>query len=759
MFAHSAEGRPPSEWEPLSHHLARVGQRAASFAEAFGWAEAARVAGRLHDIGKCSAEFQAYISHTGEDSVGARGPDHSTAGAREVAKAYKGPLGRMLAFAIAGHHAGLADFDGLDRRLTEKKICDFSGWEVHAGKLPTIDALRPRNAPTMSREAGFTQAFLARMIFSCLVDADFLETERYYASVHGETVERGGHQAPPQLLDRLRGHMGQLRLRASDTPLNRLRNEIRDHAVGKAPLAPGLFTLTAPTGSGKTLASLAFALEHAVRHGLQRVIYVIPYTSIIEQTAQVFREALETDADVLEHHSSFDWEKFRSVPAADSEGPDGLRKLRRAAENWEAPVIVTTAVQFFESLFAARTSQCRKLHNMARSVIILDEAQTLPIHVVRPCLAALDELARNYRASVVICTATQPAWRQKDRALVDRAGRNLGLEIENERELAPRPAEIYEALRRVRVEWRHEAVTDAAIAERFVERPQILCIVNSRRHARSLFETIREQAGATHLTTLMCAQHRRLVLQDVRGRLAAGKPVRLVATSLVEAGVDLDFPEVWRAAAGLDSVAQAAGRCNREGKAASGLAVVFEPADEQPPHDLKVFYQAARPVLRKFGDPLCLPAVRAYFRELYFQKGDAALDAPRLEGEVFPILRNIADRGLDFTFQTVARAFSLIQDAMEPVAVPFDDRGEALLDALSRADRPTRAQLRELQQYLVPIPNRTRGEWLAAGLLHPIHPRLGEALLKLRDMALYEERTGLQVVDKFQRAAESNIIS
>src|SRR5690606_29547008 len=264
----------------------------------------------------------------------------------------------------------------------------------------------------------------------------------------------------------------------------------------KAALPPGLFTLTVPTGGGKTLTSLSFAMRHAAAHGLRRVIYVIPFTSIIEQTAEIFRKDIGLGDAVLEHHSSFDWGK--QEPARendeDSEGPAGLAKLRRDAENWNAPIIVTTAVQFFESLFAARTSRARKLHNLAKSVIIIDEAQSIPIHLLRPCMAAIDELARNYGASVVLCTATQPALRRHDDALPLRAkDQPDGFDIPDDRELAPDPKHLYDKLRRVDVEWKREPVTDAEIAARFAEQPQMLCIVNSRRHARDLFTLLRDQ--------------------------------------------------------------------------------------------------------------------------------------------------------------------------------------------------------------------------------------------------------------------------
>lgn len=298
---------PIPEWEKLADHLDAVAGRAAAFAAAFGWAQAGHVAGLLHDIGKCSDEFAAYIERSAAGEQGLRGPDHSTAGARVAEKSYAFPIGRLLSHIIAGHHAGLSDWEKLERRL---------GTDYRIARHETIPRLSAGIAATVRfrehRERGFTRAFLIRMRFSCLVDADFLETERFYAKAKGEPLERGGHLALERLRNQLRVHMAGVTLEAAEKnpgKLNALRAEVLEHAVAKAESRPGLFTLTVPTGGGKTLASLAFALEHAVRHGLCRVIYVIPYTSIIEQTADVFRAALDTKDDILEHHASFDWER------------------------------------------------------------------------------------------------------------------------------------------------------------------------------------------------------------------------------------------------------------------------------------------------------------------------------------------------------------------------------------------------------------------------------------------------------------------
>jgi CRISPR-associated endonuclease/helicase Cas3 len=759
-YAHSLPDRPESDWEPLAAHLDAVARRAAEFATPFGWAETARLAGQLHDIGKFSAKFQAYI----KDSMAGRPVtrvDHSTAGARVAAEIYGVVLGKMLAHIVAGHHAGLADARDIERRLGSGYVIErFDAWPGRAC-LPEQKVLLPTIRQEPEVERGFGKAFLIRMLFSCLVDADFLETEAFYAGAEGRPAERGGFSDLAALRDRLRSHMARLKAEAGQKNpgrLNDLRSEVLDAAITGAEKQPGFFTLTVPTGGGKTLASLSFALEHALEHRLRRVVYVIPFTSIIEQTAEAFREALDATDDVLEHHANFNWDRLPPSGWADVEDVNALVKLRKAAENWEAPIVVTTSVQFFESLFANRTSRCRKLHNLANSVIVLDEAQTLPIRLLRPCMAAIDELQRNYGASVVLCTATQPALRQEDEF-------ERGLPISQDRELAPDPERLYAELERFKVEWRPEPIGDDVIAARFTEQPQMLCIVNSRAHARALFDAIRGLDGACHLTTLMCPRHRRMVLADLRETLNAGRPVRLVATSLIEAGVDIDFPEVWRAATGLDSIAQAGGRCNREGMLpGGGRVVVFESAEHKPQKDIASFWQAARPALRRHGEQvLGLGGIRDYFRELYWQKGDKALDAALVDG-LPGVLPAIADRATDlhFPFASIADGFRMIEDFMEPVVIPWssgpDDQEVArLLARIGSMDRPPVGDLRKLQQYTVAIPPRARGDWLAKGALAPVHPALGDVLLRFVDLAHYDEATGVRLDRPEYRSAESNI--
>ena len=735
----SADGQP---WQRLSVHLEGTAARAATFLEAVGLAEWGRAAGLLHDLGKYTDQFQARLEGS------PRRFDHAAPGARLAVARYENPSGKMLAFCVAGHHTGLANgVDGerttaLEDRLRGTVSMPDPIWEQEIA-LPSrlgTPRIKPRNKDT----AGFCAAFFIRMVFSALVDADFLDTEAYYAGLEGTPPARGEHPDLAELSRRLDEHLDDLQAKAESNVVNDRRREVLAHVRRGAAEPRGVFALTVPTGGGKTLASLAFALDHAVRHGLDRVIYVIPYMSIIEQTASVFRSALEDGDDavnfVIEHHSTFDEERIGERESRD--------KLRLAMENWDAPIIVTTAVQFFESLFANRPSRCRKLHNIANSVVILDEAQTLPLKHLRPCVAALDELARNWRSSVVLCTATQPALAESD-------GFKGG--FEEVQELAPEPKRLHETLKRTRM---HQVgvLSDAELVDRLNASPRVLCIVNTRRHARELYEQLADAEGACHLSTWMCAAHRRARLDTVQQRLAGGEPVRLIATSLVEAGVDLDFPVVWRAEAGLESIIQAAGRCNREGRAPHGDVFVFEPAageGRKPPAEIAQFADAARSVMRSHRDPTSLDAIPAYFRELYWSKGDAALDTKQ-------ILRQCAERRRtqDFPFETIARDFHLIDDLQAPVVVRWagrdgnDDTAAGLLRDLEHVPRPGRIQ-RRLQQYVVQIPPRQRDALIAKGAARVIREADFERqFVALENLDLYDEHVGLKSDDPTFRTAE-----
>ncbi|WP_114393148.1 CRISPR-associated endonuclease Cas3'' [Oleisolibacter albus] len=395
FYAHSGKDGDFATWELLAKHLQEVADRAGGLASRFDQPIVGRVLGLLHDAGKATDAYQLYIQKKGPS------PDHSTAGAVIARERYGKHWGTLLAACIAGHHAGLADGEGSGLKDGLTSLEDRLARVKNVPALPDGVAL-PDPAlvrTSMKHLNGFRRSLLGRMLFSALIDADRLATEAFYTDLNGQTVERGCDIGLPLLRDRLTAHLDAVAAKAradveadpSLGPVNDLRARVLTHVLAQADREPGLFSLTVPTGGGKTLASLAFALNHAVHWGKRRVIYVIPFTSIVEQTADVFRRALGEDDAILEHHSGFD----AAAPSAktatgtnDAEGPDGAAKARLAAENWDRPVVVTTAVQFFESLFSNRPGKCRKLHNIAGSVIILDEAQTLPQPLLRPDTAS-----------------------------------------------------------------------------------------------------------------------------------------------------------------------------------------------------------------------------------------------------------------------------------------------------------------------------------------------------------------------------------
>lgn len=668
-------------WQLLTEHLANVSDLAGAFAEAFGARNWGRAAGLLHDWGKASEEFQSRLHGSGK-SV-----DHSTAGAQVAASRWKG-AGTLLAACIAGHHGGLSD--GISDRSSalisrlRKSIPVLTGKDElptpeTIGKLP-IKVVPGKNGTDQVRLA-FQISFFVRMLFSCLVDADFLDTERFMDSQ--KSVSRKGYPGLKDMEKRFREKIDFVVQESRATPINLHRKEILESCLTNAQRTPGLFSLTVPTGGGKTLSSLAFALEHALAYGLNRIIYVIPFTSIIEQNAEVFRNFTGRDA-VLEHHSAFDSSKLGQDP----ENNYALRKFELAAENWDAPLIVTTGVQFFESLFSSKPSRCRKLHNIANSVVILDEAQMLPANFLLPCLEALRELAANYRTSVVLCTATQPALSLNS---------EFQKGLEGVREIVPDPRGLYNAFRRVEVE-RAGVLTMNCLLDRLRESSRALCIVNTRFEASEVFKGLQDLDGSFHLSALMCPEHRSQHLALIKDRLQKGLSCRVVSTRLIEAGVDIDFPLVFRALAGIDSIAQAAGRCNREGKLPHyGRLVVFQFENRMPPGPFRAPSEIAAEMMRKYPDDiLSLEVVEDYFRHLYWRAGDL-LDAEKI--------MDLLEEGLKdclYPFETVSRKFRIIKEEGEAIIIPFDENARRIIAGLRYAEFP-RSLLREAQIYAVQV--------------------------------------------------------
>jgi CRISPR-associated endonuclease/helicase Cas3 len=730
-LAHSLEGRPESAWEPVDEHLREVAAMAGRFAGAFALPVHGRLAGIWHDLGKYSAEFQDRIragSDASLETLTGR-VDHSTFGARHAHRTLGRP-GWLLAYCIAGHHAGLADAiasghgaSALEKRLSKADVppvpappdsVESPPQSILRSAVAEVERLvaefRSLSFDEDEARRAFQVAFVTRMVFSALVDADSLCTEQFCSP--DRATERSSADMPLQdLATRLRAHVDPIC--RTDTDVNRARAEVLDACRAKAQKPPGVFSLTVPTGGGKTLSSLSFALEHSAVHGLRRVIYAIPFTSIIEQNAAVIRNALERQGErvVLEHHSNL---------APDRE----TRWSSRAAENWDAAVVVTTNVQLFDSLFASSRSRCRRLHRLAQSVIVLDEAQSLPVHVLAPCLAALRELARNYGCTVVLCTATQPAIERRS---------DFAIGLEGVHEIIDDVPALFAALRRTRVELVGTR-SDEDLVDRLVEERQALCIVNTRAHAAELFGALRERRadGLFHLSALMCASHRSQVLARVLAARESGGPCVLISSQVIEAGVDVDFPVVLRAMAGIDSIAQAAGRCNREGKLDSGTVEVFE-TDRRASHAVAGAASDAREILPDHvRDPLSPAAVEAYFALHYWQRSQ---DWDKRD--VLRCFRMSVKHPFHADFRDAASRFRMIEDVQVPVLVPHGE-GRGLIDELCRTERPDRDLLRRLQRYIVGVYERDRDAMLERQVIFD-----HEGIFVLANSDAYDAEVGL----------------
>lgn len=686
---------PDGRWVEhfLDEHLWEVARLAGEFAARFDGSDWANLAGLWHDLGKYSTEFQRYIKTvSGYDAEAhiegkAGRVDHSTAGAIHAVRQL-GAHGRILAYLIAGHHAGLADWSAsemggkaLSKRLDEESGYLFDRIPAQAMHQKILTQPKPTTKPS---GGGDGLHLWLRMLFSCLVDADFLDTEKF---MDGDKADsRKGYRDLPSLLADFDQHMADKTASAEATSVNAIRADILRQCRERAVLNPGLYSLTVPTGGGKTLSGMAFALQHAVQHNKQRIIYVIPYTSIIEQTAGIFREIFGDN--VVEHHANLDPDKEDA-------------RSRLATENWDAPIIVTTNVQFFESLFAARTSRCRKLHNIVGSVVVLDEAQLLPPEFLQPIADVMNQLATHYGVTFVLSTATQPAL-GSFQPFGGKAFRGL----DKVREIMDDPDALYQQLKRVEVSVPADLQTPRdweSVAEELFQYPSVLCIVSRRDDARELHRlmTAKEEGKDTlHLSALMCGEHRSEVIADIKARLQRNEPVRVVSTQLVEAGVDVDFPVVYRALAGLDSIAQAAGRCNREGKQDGlGRVVVFVPPKRAPIGLLRYAEDTSRSLL--FGnkcDVLARDIAKQFFEHLYVR-------APSLDKHGIHELLTQDARDCQIQFRTVAEKFRLIDDSAYQTILVRYGNNDVLLGKLEK-DGPQRWLMRKLQRYSVNIPKR-----------------------------------------------------
>lgn len=697
--------------QTLKDHLCGTAELAGYFAGRFGKADWGYTCGMLHDIGKYSLAFQDKIKNNSNRQV-----DHSTAGAKACFE--KGGMYSFMSYCIAGHHSGLPDYGSSSdpgnaptlqgRKKKHIEDCGAYKSEIHIPEIKTLP-FDPQNSP----DPDFSLSVFIRMLYSCLVDADFLDTE--YFMKEGQTQREAGEE-PSVLLEKLKKHVAGWLLNEDTETVNGRRTEILRHCFECGHKERGIFQLTVPTGGGKTIASLAFALQHAVENQMDRVIYVIPYTSIIEQNAAVFREILG-EQNVLENHYNVDYESTEE-----------LKPMQLASENWDKPVVVTTNVQFFESLFANKSSKCRKLHNIANSVIIFDEAQMLPTDYLKPCIAVMEELAANFGSSIVLCTATQPAlspFFQREMPVT---------------ELCPRVEEQFRFFERVTFQ-NVGTISEDELIEKLQKEEQALCIVNTKKRAQRLYQKMKGE-GVFHLSTAMYPKHRRRVLDKIRQLVKDGKRCILISTSLVEAGVDLDFCTVYRQLAGVDSMIQAAGRCNREGKRAAqdsfAYLFQFEEKEYVPGQQLQI--DVSKMLLSEGEDISSLHGIEKYFEALYHFRGDS-LDKKK-------IFEEFKDKR--YNFAKAAKEFKLIEENTLTVFISREEEAEELLWQIKRQGY-TKSGMRKAGQYCVQLYENDIEKLRGAGMLRQV-PGGIENFYELVDSGQYSEEMGLDLGIEFGMA-------
>jgi CRISPR-associated endonuclease/helicase Cas3 len=709
-IAHTREN--DSETQSIKKHLVSTANKAKDFGNSFNNGDYACICGMLHDIGKYSKDFQNKITNNSNVRV-----DHSTAGAIEINKTIN-LVGKLLAYCIAGHHGGLPDGGNKSDTVNEvtlngrlkraKQLPDYSYFEKEINIADFLPEKFPNIKPL--NKGGFSLSFYIRMIYSCLVDSDFLDTEEFMSI---DKIDRSVNYDYKLFNKKLNNYIA--KFKNKEREINRKRAEILNDCIEKSKHEKGLYTLTVPTGGGKTISSLAFAINHVLEHEMDRIIYVIPYTSIIEQTGKIFKDILGSE-NVLEHHSNFDFKDDEDL---------AFHKLKLSSENWDIPIVVTTNVQFFESLFANKSSRCRKLHNIANSVIIFDEAQMIPTQFLTPCLMSIAELVTSYKSTCVLCSATQPS-------LKDKFPKEIRIN-----EICEKTELLYEFFRRTKVVNRGKMEVDQ-IAEELNKSNQALCIVNSKKHAIEIYSKLSGE-GVFHLSTRMCPKHRTEVLNEIKQRLKDRLLCKVVSTQLIEAGVDVDFPLVYRSMAGIDSIVQAGGRCNRENNLEVGIINVFESESiftKNMPSSIKRPIEVAKTIMARFEDILSPQAIKTYFEELYTFEGEVGLDI----NNIFNDMEKGAEGcNFNFNFKQIAGKFKLIDENTIPVIIGIDKNAEYLINKLRFIDE-YKDILRAIQPYTVNVYENEFNKMHGANMIEVIN----EGIYVLRDINMYKEKTGLE---------------
>jgi len=690
-WAHS-ERKGTDEKQELEEHLLNTAELAASFTASFDPERLTFYAGLWHDLGKYYHEFQDYLD---DPTLQRKHRDHSTAGGVYACQSLDWSQAFIVMILIFSHHGGLICAKDLMKRFEDNKDESFIQKSLQKGSL----FLEHYPLPISRVKSDYwnyespdmvSLEIRIRMFFSALVDADFLDTEHHFYpdKTHLRTIQK----EPSELYQLLSSHYQSLeRAENANEAINRTRSFIFHQCVEKAVDHHSFFLLSVPTGLGKTLSSMGFALKHAMETEKKRVIVALPFTSIIDQNAKEYKEIFG-DEHVLEHHSQASWGKEQSVE--DESVDDENEKMKLASENWDMPIVVSSTVQLFESLFANKTSATRKLHNIANSVIILDEFQMLPIDLLEPIFATMEELMITYNVTIVASSATPLSFEWKN--YFQKVGQPVSLIDNSER--------LFEEYLRVDFQYNAEPITWDELSEQILKFKQALIIVNSKKDALTLYNKLKYQVDPNdvyHLSTSMCSKHRQDILSKVKEKLQGNKPVFLISTQLIEAGVDIDFPAVFRAMASLDRIIQAAGRCNREGKLEKkGSVVIFNPSEGIMPQGM--YTTAAEQTKITLGDKwkeLHLPNTYVeFFRKLYnLKKG--ILDNKGIQKE-----RSDPCRGLNFP--KISKDFQMIDEDTVSVICPYDEIGEELIEELikeSDSKIPNRLWFRRVQPYVVNV--------------------------------------------------------
>ena len=717
--------------------------------------------GRLHDAGKAQPAFQRYIR--GESA--AKAP-HSAAGAllaTSLLYKFSVELGlkklprtsQLLAYAISGHHRGLYNYAELQNKLEEvdckdrckktaealtKLTAEIQSWaKEHAEATET-------SLKELAKQVGATEQAqaLVRLLFSCLVDADFLDTEAFMDEERkGRRHEATCGYAPLESLrDRLTKHMEGF---STEGKINEARraflNQCREH--GRT-CPKGYYSLFLPTGGGKTLSSMAWALETALNHKAQRIIYVIPYTSIITQTAGIFREIFGEE-NVLEHHSDI---SFSGGEA--SQEAERYERTRLLAENWDAPIIVTTNVQFFESLFSHKVSRSRKVHSIANSVVVFDEVQMFPTEFLHPMLRLLEDLRWIYGTQLLFCSATLPPF-DKDHTSSFKKVNDFHQLSDAIQPIVPEDPELFKVFDRVIYHLEEKEYTTKELAKELSQHDSALCIVNSRRDASQLYHALLEAGKETqdviHLSRNMCSAHLKERIAEVRQRLKAKIPTIVISTQLIEAGVDIDLPIVYRAMSGLDSIVQAGGRCNREGKRpAPGEVYVFSLSDGGKAFGAIVQGQNATRFLLDNDKEHTRPRIPLELIKAYYDRYYASIESFDTKDITESLYDEDEAKRWRFDFQQASEDFQLIDNVDRDLFVPYG-RGKELLEGLEKHTLYlylNHRTLRELQQYHVSISKWRYEELEEARLLSEVvvERETGKSILVLAPQG-YDEALGV----------------